>query len=55
MKNDTLQIKDIRTAGSMQLFDKHLKKYNGDEKMAVDATANTIGHTPSVSKKYYIL
>ena len=53
--NDTIQIKDIRTAGSMQLFQKHLKKYNGDEKKATNATAETIGHTPSVSKKYYLL
>jgi DNA topoisomerase IB len=53
--NGDIQIKDIRTAGSMQLFQKHLKKYNGDEKKATDATAETIGHTPSVSKKYYLL
>lgn len=53
--NSQMQIKDIRTAGSMQLFQKHMKKYDGDEKKAVDATAETIGHTPSVSKKYYIL
>ena len=54
-KNDTIQIKDVRTAGSMQLFQKHLKKYDGDEKKATDATAETIGHTPSTSKKYYLL
>jgi len=53
--NDAMQIKDIRTAASMQLFQKHMKKFHGDEKKAVDATAETIGHTPSVSKKYYIL
>lgn len=53
--NSQIQIKDIRTAGSMQLFQKHMKKFDGDEKKAVDATAETIGHTPSVSKKYYIL
>jgi hypothetical protein len=54
-KNDTIQIKDVRTAGSMQLFQKHMKKYDGDEKKATDATAETIGHTPSTSKKYYLL
>ena len=54
-KNDTIQIKDVRTAGSMQLFQKHLKKYDGDEKKATDAAAETIGHTPSTSKKYYLL
>jgi hypothetical protein len=54
-ENDTIQIKDVRTAGSMQLFQKHMKKYDGDEKKAVNATAETIGHTPSVSKKYYLL
>jgi hypothetical protein len=32
-----------------------MKKYDGDEKKAVNATAETIGHTPSVSKKYYLL
>lgn len=53
--NGDIQIKDIRTAASMQLFQKHMKKFDGDEKRAVDATAETIGHTPSVSKKYYIL
>ena len=53
--NDTIRIKDVRTAGSMQLFQKHMKKYDGDKKKAVDATAETIGHTPFVSKKYYLL
>lgn len=53
--NSGMQIKDIRTAGSIQLFQKHMKQFNGDEKKAVEATAETIGHTPSVSKKYYIL
>lgn len=54
MKNDHLQLKDIRTAGSMQLFTKFLKSV-GDEKEAIRQTAQTIGHTPSVSKKFYIL
>jgi DNA topoisomerase IB len=54
-KNDDIQLKDIRTAGSMQLFHKHLKNANGDEKVARQQTADTIGHTPAVSKKFYLL
>jgi DNA topoisomerase IB len=54
-RNDDIQLKDIRTAGSMQLFLKHLKNTNGDEKVARQQTADTIGHTPAVSKKFYLL
>jgi DNA topoisomerase IB len=53
--NEDIQLKDIRTAGSMQLFRKHLKAANGDEKVARQQTADTIGHTPAVSKKFYLL
>lgn len=53
--NDDIQLKDIRTAGSMQLFRRHLKNANGDEKVARQQTADTIGHTPAVSKKFYLL
>lgn len=53
--NKDIQLKDIRTAGSMQLFQKHLRAANGDEKVAVKVTAETIGHTPTVSKKFYLL
>jgi DNA topoisomerase IB len=54
-RNDDIQLKDIRTAGSMKLFLKHLKNTNGDEKVARQQTADTIGHTPAVSKKFYLL
>lgn len=54
-RNDEIQLKDIRTAGSMQLFEAHLKKNNGDETLARQKTADTIGHTPAVSKKFYLL
>lgn len=54
-RNDQIQLKDIRTAGSMQLFKHHLKKTNGDETLARKQTADTIGHTPAVSKKFYLL
>jgi DNA topoisomerase IB len=53
--NENIQLKDIRTAGSMQLFEKHLKETKGDDKLARKITAETIGHTPSVSKKFYLL
>jgi len=53
--NKDIQLKDIRTAGSMQLFEKHLRASNGDEKLARKVTAETIGHTPAVSKKFYLL
>ncbi|AUT19104.1 hypothetical protein DSLPV1_133 [Dishui lake phycodnavirus 1] len=53
--NNDIQLKDIRTAGSMQLFQKHLRDLNGDEKLARKVTAETIGHTPAVSKKFYLL
>lgn len=54
-RNDEIQLKDIRTAGSMQLFKRHLKETNGDETLARKQTADAIGHTPSVSKKFYLL
>jgi DNA topoisomerase IB len=55
VQNKDIQLKDIRTAGSMQLFEKHLRVSNGDEKLARKVTAETIGHTPAVSKKFYLL
>jgi len=54
-RNDRIQLKDIRTAGSMQLYEQKLKKTDGDEALALKQTAETIGHTPAVSKKYYVL
>jgi DNA topoisomerase IB len=53
--NKDIQLKDIRTAGSMQLFQKHLRESKGDETLARKVTAETIGHTPAVSKKFYLL
>lgn len=53
--NKDIQLKDIRTAGSMQLFQRHLRSTKGDETLARKVTAETIGHTPAVSKKFYLL
>jgi DNA topoisomerase IB len=53
--NKDIQLKDIRTAGSMQLFQRHLRESKGDETLARKVTAETIGHTPAVSKKFYLL
>ena len=48
-----LQIKDIRTAGAMKLFnDASLRSTDQD---AVKQTAKMLGHNPSTCKKYYIL
>lgn len=53
--DDTVRLKNIRTAASMQLFRKHLKSSGGNEKVARKQTAAVIGHTPTVSKKFYLL
>jgi hypothetical protein len=39
----------------MQLFQRHLRESKGDETLARKVTAETIGHTPAVSKKFYLL
>jgi len=48
-----LQIKDIRTAGAMKLFNDASSRSTDQD--AVKQTAKMLGHKPSTCKKYYIL
>ncbi len=57
--NESLQLKDIRTAGAMKIYKKALVgKDKMDKRVLRDAlkhTAAMLGHSPAVCKKFYTL